>query len=87
MSENKEKLVSTPRSEEKKEKKSKKEKKEAEPEPEFYIPEDVRKSAYEDMKDLFDLSIKKKSRKRSAVNKGVMGGEGNGIKLKFLLSL
>lgn len=64
--------------EEKKEKKSKKEKKEAEPEPEFYIPEEERKAAYEEMKHLFDLSIKKKSKKHSGSKKGGMGVEGDG---------
>lgn len=83
MAENIEKPVSTSRSEEKKEKKSKKEKKEAEPEPEFYIPMDVRESAYEEMKHLFDLSIKKKSRKRSTANNGAMGTEGDGIFLVY----
>lgn len=78
MAESAEKVVASPiTNDEKKEKKSKKEKKEAEPEPTFYIPEDIRKSSYEEMKHLFDLSIKKKSRKRSANLNNNMGADGN----------
>lgn len=65
--------------EEKKEKKSKKEKKEAEPEPEFYIPPEDRKAALEEMAGLFDPSIKKKSKKRSATNGNGTGVENGGI--------
>lgn len=70
--------------EEKKEKKSKKEKKEAVPEPEYYIPLEEREAAFEEMKGLFDLSIKKKSRKRSAANNGSMGAEGDGRKFELI---
>ena len=65
--------------EEKKEKKSKKEKKEAEPEPEFYIPPEDRKAALEEMAGLFDPSIKKKSKKRSATNGNGTSVENGGI--------
>ena len=65
--------------EEKKEKKSKKEKKEAEPEPEFYIPPEDRKAALEEMAGLFDPSIKKKSKKRSATKGDGAGVENGGI--------
>ena len=65
--------------EENKEKKSKKEKKEAEPEPEFYIPPEDKKAALEEMAGLFDHSIKKKSKKRSASNGNGTSVENGGI--------
>ena len=66
---------------EKKEKMEKKEKKEkkSEPEPEFYIPLEEREKALEEIKPLFDSSIKKKSKKRAvAGEKTIEGGEHTG---------
>ena len=60
--------------EKKKEKREKREKKEVAPEPEFYISEEDKKKALEETKAMFDLSIKKKSKKRSTL--GENGEEG-----------
>ena len=79
MAETVDKVATSPVSIEKKEKKSKKEKKEAEPEPEFYIPPEDRKAALEEMAGLFDPSIKKKSKKRSATNGNGTSVENGGI--------
>lgn len=62
----------------KSEKKEKKEKKNAEPEPEFYIPLEEREKAFEEIKHLFDPSIKKKSKKRAAAGEGAAAGSGAG---------
>lgn len=62
----------------KSEKKEKKEKKAAEPEPEFYIPPEEREKAFEEIKHLFDPSIKKKSKKRAATGEGAAAANGVG---------
>lgn len=57
------------------EKKRKKEKKTSEPEPEFYISPEEKAKAFEETKDLFSLSNKKKSKKRTAAGENPHGLE------------
>lgn len=55
------------------EKKRKKEKKPSESEPEFYISPEEREKAFEETKNLFSLSNKKKSKKRMTAGENSHG--------------
>lgn len=61
-----------------------KKKKEVVPEPEFYIPPEELQKAFEETKALFDLSNKKKSKKRAVAGEKSMGGLGNGGNLAHM---